>query len=132
MEIKVTQEQGRVPVTIFYLEGDLSGETYGQLEARVEQPIQAGTRYLLLDMAGVAYMGSAGIRAINQIFNWLRSLPDGEDEAAIPAGLKDGTFKSRRLKLANLSRQAQKSLSVTGINMFLEFHNDLPQAIASF
>ena len=132
MEIKVTQEQGRVPVTVFYLEGDLSGETYGQLEARAEQAIQAGTRYLLLDMAGVAYMGSAGIRAINQIFNWLRSLPDGEDEAAIPAGLKDGTFKSRRLKLANLSRQAQKSLSVTGIDMFLEFHNDLPQAIASF
>lgn len=132
MEIKVTQEQGRVPVTVFYLEGDLSGETYGQLEARAEQAIQAGTRYLLLDMAGVAYMGSAGIRAINQIFNWLRSLPDGEDEAAIPAGLKDGTFKSRRLKLANLSRQAQKTLSVTGIDMFLEFHNDLPQAIASF
>lgn len=132
MEIKVTQEQGRVPVTVFHLEGDLSGESYEQLETRADQAIKAGTRYLLLDMNGVAYMSSAGIRAINQIFDWLRSLPDGEDEAAIPAGLRDGTFKSRRLKLANLSRQVQKTLSVTGIDMFLEFHNDLPKAVASF
>ncbi len=132
MQIVVTQEQGRVPVTIFHLEGDLAGESYQQLETQAQESIRAGTCYLLLDMAQVPYVGSAGIRAINQIFSWLRSLPDGEDEAAVPSGLRDGTFKSRRLKLVNLSRQAQKTLATAGIDMFIEIHNDLPKAIASF
>jgi anti-anti-sigma regulatory factor len=132
MDIKVTQEQGRVPVTVLHLTGDLSGETYQQLQDCAKQAIDGGARYLLINMAGVNFMGSAGIRAINQIFNWMRSLPDGEDEAAIPAGLRDGSYKSRRLKLTNLNQQVQKTLSVTGIDMFLEFCTDLPKAIASF
>ncbi len=132
MEIKVSQEQGRVPVTVFHLEGDLAAESYEQLQAQARQAIDSGTRYLLLEMAKVPYVGSAGIRAINQIFAWMRSLPDGEDEAAIPSGLRDGTFKSRRLKLANLSRQAQKTLATAGIDMFLDIHSDLQSAIASF
>lgn len=132
MEIKVTEEQARVPVTVFHLEGDLAGDSYEQLESQARQAIQSGSRYLLLDMEGVPYISSAGIRAINQIFTWLRNQPDGEDEAAIPSGLRDGTFKSRRLKIANLSRQGLKTLSTAGIDMFLEIHNDLHQAIASF
>ena len=132
MEIIVTQEQGRVPVTVLHLTGDLSGETYLQLQERAQKAIADGARYMLINMSGVAFMGSAGIRAINQIFNSLRSLPDGEDEAAIPSGLRDGSYKSRRLKLVNLNQQVQKTLSVTGIDMFLEFHSDLRKAIASF
>jgi len=132
MDIQVTQEQGRVPVTVLHLKGDLSGETYEQLQTRAQQAIEGGAHYLLINMAGVAYMGSAGIRAINQIYNWLRSLPDGEDEAALAKGVRDGSYKSRRLKLVNLNQQAQKTLALTGIDMFLEFHTDLPKAIASF
>lgn len=132
MEIKVTQEQGRVPVTVLQLTGDLSGETYEQLQNSAQQAIEAGARNMVIDMSGVAYMGSAGIRAINQIFNWLRSLPGGEDEAAIPAGLRDGTYKSRRLKLASLHQQVYKTLSVSGIDMFIEFYPDLQKAVASF
>lgn len=132
MEIQVTQEQGRVPVTVLHLKGDLSGETYEKLQTCAQQAIEGGARYMLLNMAEVPFMGSAGIRAINQIYNWLRKLPDGEDEAALAKGLRDGSYKSRRLKLVNLTQQAQKTLAVTGIDMFLEFHNDLPKAIASF
>jgi hypothetical protein len=132
MEIKVTQEQARVPVTVFHMEGDLDGASYEQLQTQAEQAIQSGTSFLLLDMAKVPYVGSAGIRAVNQIYNWLRELPDGEDEAALATGLRDGTFKSRRLKLANLSKQALKTFSTSGIDMFIEIHNDLRKALASF
>lgn len=132
MEITVTQEQGRVPVSVFHLEGDLAGESYQQLEAQAQHAIQSGSSYILLDMAKVPFISSAGVRAINQIFSWLRSLPDGEDEAAISIGLRDGTYKSRRLKIAHLSRQGMKTLSTAGIDMFLEIHKDLQEAIASF
>jgi hypothetical protein len=47
-------------------------------------------------------------------------------------GLRDGTFKSPHLKLANPSQQVLKVLTTAGIDMFLEIHSDLKQAIASF
>ena len=68
MEIKVTEEQGHVPVTVFQLEGDLASDSYEQLQTRAQQAIAGGTCYLLLDMTKVPYMSSAGIRAIYQIF----------------------------------------------------------------
>jgi hypothetical protein len=132
MIIKVTQEKGRVTVTVFHLEGDLASDSYEQLESHAQQAIAEGTCYLLLDLTNVPYMSSAGIRAMNQIFSWLRSLPEGEDESAIKAGIRDGTYKSRRLKLLNPSGQVQKTLATAGIDMYIEIHRDLKKAVDSF
>lgn len=132
MEINVTEEKGRVPVTVFHLDGDLAGDSYEALEARARQAIAGGACYILLDMARVPYMSSAGIRAIHNIFSWLRELPDGEDEAALKSGLMDGTYRSRRLKLLNMGPQVQKTLATSGMDMFLEAHHDLKKAVASF
>jgi len=132
MEIKVTQEQGRVPVTVFHIEGDIAADTYEQLEAQAKQSIQSGASNLLLDLAKVPYVSSYGIRGISQIFSWLRDQSKGEDDAALSSGLRDGTFKSCCLKLANPSPQVLKALTTAGIDMFLEIHNDLDKAIASF
>jgi hypothetical protein len=132
MEIKVTQEAGRVPVTVFHLEGDLASDSYEILETRAQQAIGEGTCYLLLDMTKVPYMSSAGIRAIHQIFNWLRSLPEGEDEAALKRGIRDGTYHSHRLKLLNPSTPVQKTLATAGIDMYIEVHHDLKKAVDSF
>ncbi len=132
MEIKVTQENGRVPVTVFHLDGDLASDSYEQLEAQARQSIADGACYLLLDMTKVPYMSSAGIRAMNQIFNWLRNLPQGEDEAALKTGIRDGTYKSHRLKLLNPSSQVQKTMATAGIDMYIEIHHDLKTAVDSF
>jgi anti-anti-sigma factor len=132
MEIKVSQALSTVPVTVIHLEGELDGSSYEAFEAQAEQLIGSGSRNLLIDMSKVTFLSSAGIRAINYIFNCLRKQEGGEDETLIAAGLRDGTYKSRRLKLSNLSKQAQKALSTAGIDMFLEMHSDLKKAIASF
>lgn len=132
MEINVTQEKGRVPVTVFHLVGDLDSSTYELLEARAQQEISEGTTHMLLDMSRVPYMSSAGIRAIHRIFTWLRNLPEGEDEAALKTVLRDGVYKSRRLKLLKPSAQVQKTLATAGMDMYLEAHSDLEKALASF
>lgn len=64
MEIADSQEHGRVPVPVFHIKGDLSAATYKQLEKQAQEAIQSGTRNLLLALAGVPYMSSAGLRAI--------------------------------------------------------------------
>ncbi len=132
MEIRVTQEEGRVPVTVFHLNGDLDSSNYEQFEAQAQQAIAGGACYLLLDMTKVPFMSSAGIRAIYQIFTWLRNLPDGEDEEKLKTGLRDGLYKSRRLKLLNISSQVHKALATAGMDTFLELHHDEKKAVDSF
>jgi anti-anti-sigma factor len=132
MEIIVSHQQGRAPVTIFHIKGDLNTETYEQFQAQAQQALQAGTRHLLLDLSEVSYVSSYGIRAISQVFTWMRDTGQGESEAAVSKGLRDGSFKSPHLKLLNPSRQVLQVLTMAGIDMFLEIHSNLQEAIGSF
>jgi len=132
MEIIMSQRQGRVPVTVFHVKGDINTETYEQFQAQAQQAIQAGTRYLALDLAEVSYVSSYGIRAISQVFTWLRDTSQGEDAQALDRDLKDGKWKSPHLKLVNPSSQVRRVLTTTGVDMFLEIHDDLQRAVASF
>ncbi len=131
MEINVSQEQGRVPVTVFHIKGDIDAETYGQLEERTRQAIQGGTRNLVLDLSQVNYISSYGIRGLSEIFNWLRDAAT-EDDKTLSHGLRDGKFKAQHLKLAQPSQQVQRVLSIAGIDMFLDIHKDIKSAVAAF
>lgn len=132
MEIIVSQQKGRVPVTVFHVKGDIGAETFEQLEEQAKQAIESGSRYLVLDLAEVPFVSSYGIRGISRIFTWLRDQTAGEDDGSLSSGLRDGTFKSQHFKLANPSPQVLKVLTTTGIDMFLEIHPDVDKAIASF
>jgi len=132
MDIVVSQEQGRVPVTVFHINGDIDTVTFEQLENQAQRAIQAGTRFLVLDLANVNYVSSYGIRAINQIFTWLRDRSSEEDDASLSKGLRDGTFKSRHLKLAGPNKQVMKVFSMVSVDMFLEIYSDVRKAVNSF
>jgi hypothetical protein len=130
MKIDVSHEQGRVPVTVFHIKGDLiEGEA---LEARAQQAFEDGMRYLLLDLREAPFISSWGLRALHHIYMLLRSdAPDESDEIVRP-GLRDGTYKSPHLKLLKPSQTAMKVLSMAGYDMFLDIHQDLKEAITSF
>ena len=132
MDIVVSHQQGRVPVTVFHITGDINTDTYSQLQTQAQQAIQSGARYLVLDLEHASYVTSYGIRAISQIFTWLRDASRGQGDAALNQGLRDGTFKSPYLKLLKPSQQVLKVLCVAGVDMFLEIHTDLDRAVASF
>jgi anti-anti-sigma factor len=132
LQITVSQQQGRVPVTVFYLSGDIDANSYEAFEKQAQETIQAGTRYLLLDMTKVTFMSSAGLRTLHTIFSWLRSKTSGESDETMRQGLRDGTYKSPHLKLLNPSPRVLETLTVTGFDMFLEIHHNLREAVASF
>lgn len=130
MEIAVKQEQGKVPVTIFQLKGDLTAEE--PLRSQVEAAHNSGTRYLLLDLTNVQYISSAGLRALHHIYTLLREQGTAAQANAIPRGILAGTYHSPNLKLLKPSKNALKALSVAGFDMFLEIHDDYKKALASF
>ncbi len=132
LQITVSQQQGRVPVTIFHISGDIDANSYEMFEKQAQETIQAGARYLLLDLTKVTFMSSAGLRTLHTIFNWLRSETSGESDETVRQGLRDGTYKSPHLKLLNPSPTVLETLKVMGFDMFLEIHRHLKEAMASF
>ena len=130
MEILVSQEEARVPVTVFQLKGELSSEE--PLSGLAQDAYDNGSRYLLLDLTKVSYISSSGLRAIHQVYYLFRGPISDESEQEVRQGIISGSYKSPTLKLLKPSKNAMKALSVSGYDMFLEIHKKRAKAIASF
>jgi hypothetical protein len=132
MDIVVSQEHGRVPVTVFRIKGAIDVASYEQFQTAAQKAFAGGAQNLLLDLSEVNYISSAGLRALHYVFTLLRADSPAESDEAMSKGLRDGAFKSPHLKLLNPSPVALKVLSTAGFDMFLEIHRDLESAVASF
>jgi anti-anti-sigma factor len=134
MEIKVSTETGRVPITILHVDGNLDSSTYESFQTKADELIDGGARYMLIDLIHTKFISSSGFRAFNTIFNKLRTLhPDSNlSDEEIKKGISTGTYKSPHLKLVNLPNEARIAFEQAGFDMFIETYSDMKQAIASF
>ena len=120
MSILVGQEQGKVPVTVLKIEGDIDASSYKALQDKAGEVIEAGASNILLDLGEVGYMGSAGFRAIHAIANMLNA--EGEE----------CMYRSQHVKLLNPRGEVARVIKTLGFDSFLEIHDDRAAAIASF
>jgi anti-anti-sigma factor len=132
MEITTSQEQGRVPVTVFHITGNVDSTTYGQFEKKFEEALKGGTRYILLDMQNTPFISSAGLRAIHAAFIELRNLTPDMTDKEMRDGISAGTYKSPHLKLLNPSVNVRTALHTAGFDMYLDSFKDLKSALAAF
>jgi len=134
MEVKVSTENARVPITILHIDGNLDSSSYNLFKTKVEELIQSGARHILVDLAHSPYVSSAGFRAFHQIFKALNAIhPDANlSEEEIKKGISEGSYKSPYLKLLNLSNETKTVLTTTGFDMYLEIYDDMKKAVASF
>ena len=134
MEIKVFTENGRVPVTVMHVDGNIDSSTHGTFQSKADELIKNGARHILVDLAHAPFVSSAGLRALHQIFNQLRALhPDSNlSDEDMKKGISAGTYKSPHLKLLNLSKEARTSFEMSGFDMYIETYTDMKTAIASF
>ena len=132
MDVTVTQEQAKVPVTVFHVSGQLNVSTYEALQQRARQAYAAGARDLVIDLSRTTYISSAGIRSISAIFRMVRSSSPAESPEVMEKGLKEGTFKSPHLKLSGATGSVAEVLKLAGVDMFLEIHENIQDALASF
>ena len=131
MEITVSHEQARVPVTIFHVNGNLTGNTYQQFEEMARDAIKGGVQYVLIDMTDVGYISSAGLRSLQYLLSLLPKPPaSGQD--AEQKGAKRPIQKSPYLKLLNPSLRVLQPLQLVGFDAFFEIYDNYQQAIASF
>lgn len=130
MEISASQVDVRVPVMIFQLNGELTGEE--PLQSKADEAYAQGARYLLLDLSDVSFISSGGLRGIHYVYNLFRGPVSAEEDQEIRQGIIQGTYSSANLKLLKPSKNALKTLGVAGYDMFLEIHNNRKDALASF
>jgi anti-anti-sigma factor len=134
MEIKVSKESGRVPVTVLHVDGNIDSSTYEKFQSAAKQLIDEGARYMLVDLSHAPFVSSAGLRALHSLFNELRSRnPDSNlSDEQMRKGISAGTYKSPHLKLLNLSPETKTAFETSGFDMYIDTFTDMKTAIASF
>jgi len=136
MNIIVENAQGRVPVTILELHGDLDGSNYQEVIARAHDLYGAGTRHLLIDMGDVPYMSSAGLVALHSVILLLRGEqppdPDSGWSAFHAIAREQGGGVQKAVKLLNPQPRVRRTLEMTGMQEFFEVYTDRQAAVESF
>lgn len=129
MQVTVSQEQARVPVTVLRVKGNIDSSTYEQFEASAKQAVQSGAKDLVIDLTDAPYMSSAGIRVLLSLFNQLHNVK--EIQTAEQTVLSSN-FKSPHLKLAGVAPHVLDVLKTSGIDEFLNIYKTSKDALAAF
>jgi anti-anti-sigma regulatory factor len=134
MDIKVSTESGRVPITVLHVDGNIDSSTYEDFLSQARNQIKQGARYILVDLSHAPFISSAGLRAFHTIFNDLRSInPEANlSDEQMKKGISAGTYKSPHFKLLNLSPEAKSAFETSGFDMYIDSFTDRKAAIASF
>ena len=110
MNITEREQNG---ITILTLEGRVDSEGAVDLDLALQTAVSENKYKLVLDMAGVRYINSAGLRTLADIFTQTRDNAGG-------------------LKLVDLNPKVKRVFQIIGFDKFFELHNTVDDAIATF
>lgn len=110
MNIKEREQDG---VTIFTLEGRVDSEGAVDLDLALQAATAEGKYKLVLDMAQVRYINSAGLRTLADI---LTQCKDSEGD----------------LKLVDLNPKVQRVFQIIGFDKFFSIYPAVEDSLAAF
>jgi len=135
MEINVTQEKGKVPVSVVHIKGDLDASSYLDFVNTAQKLYNAGVRSILLDLADLVFLSSAGLASLNIVTRMFRGeKTDAEDGWGTYKAIdrdRDSGMQSN-VKLLNPSPEVDNVLDTVGFKQFFEIYTDLDEAVQSF
>jgi len=137
LESTVDQAEGRVPITILTLVGELDGSNYQQVIDTVAGLYEAGARHLLLDLTGLEFISSAGLVALHTILRQMQGAGPVDPEYGY-AALRainddvDNNAVQTAVHLCGTQEGVQKVLDRTGLGGLFPSHPDRATAIAAF
>ena len=135
MEINVSQENGKVPVSVVHIKGDLDASSYLELVNTAQKLYDEGTRYMVLDLTDLAFISSAGLASLHMITKLFRGEKTDPEQGwatfkEIDRERDNGMQKN--VKLLNPSSDVAKVLDTVGFKQFFEVYTDLGEAVGSF
>jgi anti-anti-sigma factor len=120
VDFKITSEQmqASVPVTVFHIHGWLDAQSEEQLLEAARITYDSGARYLLIDLRELDTLTSAGMRALQKVYQIFTP--------------KEDHFKVAHLKLCNAPPQIYHLLGITGFLQNIPMYESLDAALQSF
>lgn len=112
LKITVLEDQGNEHLAVVLLKGELDGSNYKDLQARVDEIISGDTNNIIIDMSGLTFMGSAGLRALH-------------------TSAKSTQEKGGSVKLLKPSDAVQRVLKTLGFDQFFDVFDNIEDAIDS-
>jgi anti-anti-sigma factor len=118
LKIVTEQMQAGLPVTVFYLRGWLDSQSEEQLLETARLAHDEGARYLLINMSDLDTLTSAGMRALQKVYQIFTP--------------KEDHFKVAHVKLCNAPPQIYNVLGITGFLQNIPMFESLDTALACF
>jgi len=131
MDITISTVQAKYPVTIFKINGFLNLGTSSQLEEQAREIYNSGARYLLLDLANVTSLSSAGLRAILYIYKLFEIEPETADPDIHKDKVRKQVGKSTHIKIVNPRPEIRRILEISGFVQFIEIFENTDKALNS-
>jgi len=118
LKITIEELSEKIPVTVFHLRGWLDAQSEEQFLGTARDAYSKGARNLLLDLAEVDTLTSAGMRAIQKVYKIFT--PEAEQ------------FKVARVKMCNAPPQIYHVLGITGFLQNIPNYESTKAALDSF
>lgn len=110
LDIRISQAS---PVAVVEAQGRIDSNTAHELGEALSQVIEGGCSQIVLDIAGVDYMSSAGLRELVSALKKVR----GEDGD---------------MRIARVTERVYEVLELSGLHSIFQFFDSPSEAVSSF
>ena len=135
MNISISKAEGRVPVTIIRVEGQLDGQSYMQLIDKARELYKDGARDFLMDLTDLTYISSAGLVALHSVALLTNGeqLPDTDAGWSAYRSVKHTSATVQgHIKLFNPRDEVKSVLEMVGFDRVFSVFTDYDEAVKSF
>ncbi len=131
LETTIEQVEGRVPITVIALEGELDASNFEGLIDTVRRLYDVGTRQLLIDLGDLRFMASSGLVALHSIVRIMHGEPPPDPEAGWSALHTEVGPGQTEVQLCAPQAAVERVLSRTGLDQLFVVHPDRDAALAA-
>jgi anti-anti-sigma factor len=117
-KISSEQRQAKVPVTVLHIHGWLDGQSEGDLLEAARDAYEQGARFILIDMKELETLTSAGMRALQKVYQMYTP--------------KEDRFKIAHLRVCQAPPQIYDILGITGFLQNIPIHESVSTAVEAF
>jgi len=117
-KISVEQAQAKVPVSVVHIHGWLDGQSEGHLLEVARNAFEQGSHFILIDMRELKTLTSAGMRALQKVY-----------QIYTP---KEDRFKIAHLRVCQAPPQIYDILGITGFLQNIPVHESVSAALEAF
>lgn len=131
MEIFVSIEQGKEPIAVMKLKGEINASNFMEVVDKAQEIYGNLARNLIIDLGEVSGISSTGQVAIHKIALIYSGVPQDVEEEENP-DFTHSAHARKHVRLLAPQPAVDESLAKAGMKLFFKVFKDLDSAVKSF